>query len=68
MNRVFLNKSQSMIEGKLFDIVGGIIIDLVNRQRGLDFGRTDDVWQRARYQRQVLELPNGLFGYEPSGG
>ena len=32
MNRDFLNKSQSMIESKLFDIVGGIIIDLVKDQ------------------------------------
>ena len=37
-------------------------------QRGLDIGRTDDVWQRTRHKGQICQLPHGLSGYESSGG
>lgn len=48
--------------------LGGYTEDRQTGREVLDIGRTDDVWQRARYQRQVLKLSYGLSGYESSGG
>jgi hypothetical protein len=41
---------------------------LFNWQGGIDIGRSDDVWQGTRHQRQIRKLPHGLFRHEPSGG